>query len=106
MSLRPLLLAAALAGASVTTLASAPAQAGGYIGIQVGGPPPPPRYERIVVRPGSVWVRGHWQWRHGRYVWIPGHAVRARPGYAWMQPAWRPYGRQWQFRAGYWARIR
>lgn len=106
MTLRPLLLAVAITGTSFATLASAPAQAAGYIGIEVGGPPPPPRYERIAPRPGMVWVRGHWQWRHGRYVWVPGHAVRARPGYAWVQPAWRPYGPRWRFQAGYWARIR
>ena len=44
-------------------------------------PPPPLRVEVIGVAPysGAHWVRGHWAWRRGEYVWIPGHW--SHPGY-------------------------
>lgn len=40
-------------------------------------PPPPPRYERHRPRVGHAWVGGHWRWQGHRYVWIPGHWVKA-----------------------------
>lgn len=51
---------------------------------------------RERVRPGFVWVPGHWSW--GR--WIPGHwqPLRGRPGYAWVAGYWGPGG----WIEGYW----
>jgi hypothetical protein len=79
---------------------SSPAQAGGRIGFgfRVGFPPPPPRHEIVVVRPGPhyVWVRGYWDWRpaYYDYVWVPGYWARPpRPHAVWVAPRYydRPY---------------
>ena len=29
--------------------------------------PPAPQYEQVTVRPGYLWIRGHWEWRGGRW---------------------------------------
>ena len=36
-----------------------PAPAASYVAVTVGTRPPPPRYERVVVRPGYVWAPGY-----------------------------------------------
>ena len=74
--------------------------------ISSGMPPPPViRYEPVpVARPGSVWVRGYWNWNGGGYVWIPGRWVNARPGYVYVQPAWREGSDGWDLRRGGWHR--
>ena len=46
----------------------------GCFGKPPGPPPPRPR----IVKPnkpyqGARWVKGHWNWRGGRWVWIKGH---------------------------------
>ena len=51
--------------------------------------PPPVRYEVVpAARPGYVWVRGHWQYRHGRYVWVRGHWIVQRHGYYYRAGRW------------------
>ena len=45
---------------------------------------PPPSNGRVAVarvgqtkpHPHSLWVKGHYAYRSGRYVWVPGHWVR------------------------------
>ena len=45
--------------------------------------PPEPRQEVIPApRRGSEWARGHWEWRQQKHVWVSGHWMRARRGYA------------------------
>ena len=73
MMLRPLLLSAALGLAALGgSLHSSDAQAQVRVGIGVNLAPPPPRYERVVVRPGYVWAPGYWQMRGRRHVWVAG----------------------------------
>lgn len=107
MNLRPLLLAAAIAAVPLAALHSAPAQARGYVSINVGIAPPPPRYERVVIRPGYVWSPGYWRWNGRRHVWVGGNYVPVRRGYAYVPARWQPYGQQhWRFHDGYWVRRR
>lgn len=69
----------------------------------VDAPPPPPVAEPVELKPGSIWVRGAWEmrggrwtWRRGRFeraraglVWIEGHWQRQRDGYRWIEGRWR-----------------
>jgi hypothetical protein len=100
--LRPLLLSAALGLAALGSVHAPEAQARGYVGIDVRLAPPPPRYERIVVRPGYVWTPGYWRWNGRRHVWVAGYAVPVRRGYVYAPPRWYRHGPHWRFRAGYW----
>jgi hypothetical protein len=81
-----------------------PADARGYISLNINTAPPPPRYERVVVRPGYVWAPGYWRWDGRRHVWVEGYWIRERPGYVWVGPRWEQYGGGWRFSAGYWNR--
>ncbi|MCW5801040.1 MAG: YXWGXW repeat-containing protein [Deltaproteobacteria bacterium] len=60
---------------------------GGWISIGPTVAPPALRFERVVTRPGFVWVRGHWDWR-GSWVWVPGHHERVRAGHRWRDRSW------------------
>src|SRR5262249_1588152 len=55
--------------------------------------PPPAQVEVVPVTPGPayVWVPGHWGWRGGGYVGVPGaYAITAQPGWGWVAPPWAP----------------
>ena len=69
--------------------------------VEVTEAPPPPQEERIEVRSGYVFVRGHWDWQ-GRWVWVPGHWERERSGYAWSDGRWEQRGNQWVWVEGEW----
>ena len=102
-----LLLSAALGLVAVGgAVHSSTADAAVRVGIGVNlGPPPAPRYERVVVRPGFVWAPGYWQAHGRRYVWVPGHYERVRRGYAYRPAAWYRHGAAWRFRSGVWVRL-
>ncbi|KAF1033481.1 MAG: hypothetical protein GAK37_00081 [Pseudomonas sp.] len=39
-------------------------------------PPPPPRVVEVIPvapAPSYQWVRGHYEWHGGLWVWVPGH---------------------------------
>ncbi len=86
MTIRSILLCAVVGIAALGAL-PAPAVAGGRVAIGIGFAPPPPRYERVVVRPGYVWTPGYWRWSGRRYVWVGGYYLRARPGHYYVGPA-------------------
>ena len=68
-------------------------------------PPPAPRYERVpAARRGMVWSQGHWEWRGGRHVWVPGQWMRVRQGQHYVQPGWHQRNGQWVYAAGRWDR--
>ena len=81
------------------------AQAQVNIGITIGTPPPPVRYEVRPVYPGEgyAWQDGYWLPYGGRYRWHPGIWVRqpysdayyVRPYYAHEDDGYR-------YRPGYW----
>ncbi len=66
-------------------------------------PPPPPRHETPVQRPGFVWTPGYWQRNGNRYAWVAGSYVSARPGFMWTPGRWErgPDG-GWRFDQGHW----
>jgi hypothetical protein len=64
--------------------------------------PPAPREERVVVRRGYVWDRGHYGWRHRHYIWVRGHYVRERPGYEWVPGRWERHEDHYDWRGGEW----
>jgi hypothetical protein len=81
------------------------AQAQPSINVQIGGRPPPPRYERVPPpRRGYVWAPGRYEARGRGHAWVGGSWMRARPGYAYRQPEWRERGGRWEQRRGGWDR--
>jgi hypothetical protein len=93
---------------AIGILASATLSAGAlaapvYVDVRVA--PPPSRTEVIpAARPGYLWVPGYWDWRGRRHVWVGGTWVRARPGYAYANPAWVEDGGRWRLNRGGWNR--
>jgi hypothetical protein len=89
------------------------ARAGLDIGVNFGGPevvvrsqPPPERMEAVPRSPGPGfnWIRGHWGWRHERWVWIDGRWDRApRAGQAWIAGQWVARGNGWVWIEGHYA---
>ena len=75
------------------------------VGIYIGHPPPPLRFERRgpLPGPGYVWADGYWNWSGGRYVWFPG-AWRRPPfeGAYWEHPHYDHYDRGWAYHEGHW----
>ena len=93
-SLRILVLAALVAVGCFAGVSRASAAVD--IGINVGGPPPAPVYERRWAPPyrGAVWVGGHHEWRGGAWVWVGGYyAYPPYPGAVWIPG---------HYRRGYW----
>jgi hypothetical protein len=77
------------------------------VNIQIGTPPPPPRYEVIVERPypEAVWVPGYWDYDYGgrSYIWVTGRWQRAPYlGAVWMAPRWHGHGRGYAYERGHW----
>lgn len=105
------LIATTLALASLTSVATAQPAQHGTVVIQHGQPafvipaPPPPRQEAVPrPRRGQIWEEGHWEWQGRRHVWVAGHWVKARPGYAYRQPTWQERDGRWEMRRGGWDR--
>jgi hypothetical protein len=64
--------------------------------------PPPPREERITVRPGYVWIRGRWESIGGQWEWRAGHWQRERAGYGWEPGHWERRGGRYHWIEGRW----
>jgi YXWGXW repeat-containing protein len=56
------------------------------VAVAAGKPPvaPPAPTE---VRPGFVWIDGHWTWRDS-WSWETGYWEAQRPGYSWSPGMW------------------
>jgi hypothetical protein len=92
------LLAGSFGGLAVPVTASAQT-------IIVREAPPAPRVERgPAPRRGYVWAPGHWEYRHGRYVWTRGIWLRERHGYAYNAPTWVERDGRWVMERGGWRR--
>ena len=70
----------------------------------VVAPPPAPRAEATIERPGFVWVRGHYLREHGRYRWHPGYYVRERPDYVYVEGRWERHDAGYAWVDGRWRR--
>ena len=97
--------AAVLSTATVVTAPLSPAQA--QVTVTFG--PPAPIYEPIPApRHGYTWAPGFHRYDGGRYVWVPGRWVAARPGFRYVPDRWeRVYvaGReQWRHVPSRWDR--
>jgi hypothetical protein len=64
--------------------------------------PPPVREERVGVRRGYAWDRGHYGWRHHHYVWTRGRYVHERRGYDWAPGRWERHEDHYDWHDGEW----
>jgi hypothetical protein len=68
-------------------------------------PPPRPRREVIVVRPGRgyAYIAGRWDWRGGGWQWVPGRWERVPPRYhSWAPGHWARTRGGWYWIEGHW----
>jgi len=73
------------------------------IGVDVGRPPPPMRYEALPPqRDGYIWVPGYWTWAGQQHVWVEGRWERERPGYAYVPGRWEQRGERWHYEPERW----
>jgi len=67
--------------------------------------PPPGRIEIVPVqRHGYTWAPGYWGWQKNRHVWVNGHSMPTRSGYAWTSDRWNQLDGRYQFQPGRWTR--
>ena len=96
----------AAAGLMAATLAAPPASAQVGIGVTIGEPPPPLRYEARPPAPGVgfVWTDGFYEPYGGAYRWHAGYWQRPpfEGGY-YVHPHWDRYPDGWHMHEGYWA---
>lgn len=75
------------------------------VGVTIGTPPPPIRYEAPPPMPavGYQWVPGYWAPVSGHYVWYPGRWNRPPYyGAAWRPAHWEHEGPHWRYYEGGW----
>jgi hypothetical protein len=75
------------------------------IGVTIGTPPPPIRYEVPPPMPavGYEWVAGYWAPVGGRYVWYPGRWHHPPYyGAAWRPARWVHEGHGYRYYEGGW----
>jgi len=68
-------------------------------------PPPPAQVEIRPAPPfrGAVWISGHWNYKHGNWVWVPGHWKSPPwPKAIWVPGHWKKTPRGWKWAPGHW----
>ena len=81
----------------------APALAQFNLSIDIGIPPPPPRYEAYEEpRPGYVMIPGFWIWNGREHQWHERRWERARPGQRYEPARWEDRGNSHHFEPGRW----
>lgn len=79
------------------------AQAGVNVNLDIGVPPPVPRYEAVPApREGFVWIQGFWGWDGNQHVWHEGHWEAQRRGYVYQPARWDRVGDRWRYNEGKW----
>ena len=97
--MKPLIFALALGtGAAILPSCYATADTG-YVTEES---PPAPQYETVEVRPGFVFVHGHWSRDHGRWAWQTGRYERERHGYRFVDGRWERRGNRHVWVDGQW----
>lgn len=84
---------------------SSPASGSRDATVEISVPPPSPRPERVLDRPGYIWEAGYYRWdaTDRRHVWVDGHFAPARPGRHWVPALWRKESNGlWRFEQGHW----
>jgi len=67
--------------------------------------PPAVRHEMVPPdRPGYTWAPGYWDYRGHRHMWVSGHWMRDRRGYAYHAPEWVEHNGRWTLQRGAWSR--
>jgi hypothetical protein len=94
-------------GAAAFAALAVPAFSQVRVGVYLGAPPPPVRYERRPEMPGAgyVWTEGYWEPNGGRYRWHGG--AWQRPPYEgayYTHPHYDHYRRGWALHEGHWDR--
>lgn len=85
--------------------AACAAQATGTLSVSTGmaySQPPEPLEERVVERPGFIWIKGHWDWRDNQWAWAAGRWEPDRAGYTWHEGRWERRGDAWHWIEGRW----
>ena len=75
------------------------------VGVTIGAPPPPLRYEVPPPIPGPefLWIDGYWNVARSRYVWVPGRWERRPYDRAYyVRPHYDHYRGGWRVRRGHW----
>lgn len=103
MFMRNVLLCGLIALGSVAM----PAVAQVNINIELGVPPPAPRYEVVPPpRSGYAWAPGYWHWENERHVWVEGHWIEARPGHYWVADRWEAKNGRYHYKPGHWEKAK
>jgi hypothetical protein len=98
------LIRALIAALSLTALPVI-SQAGLFIGVSVGLPPPalPVYVQPPCPQPGYMWIPGYWAWGDDDYYWVPGTWVLApAPGLLWTPGYWGWSEGAYLWHGGYW----
>ncbi|MBV9724511.1 MAG: YXWGXW repeat-containing protein [Gammaproteobacteria bacterium] len=96
--------ARALIAALSLTAVPVLSQAGLFIGVSVGLPPPalPVYVQPPCPAAGYIWIPGYWAWDED-YYWVPGTWVLApEPGLLWTPGYWGWSEGAYLWHAGYW----
>ena len=97
------LIRALIAASMLATLPMA-SQAGLFVAVSVGIPPPalPVYVQPPCPSPGYIWMPGYWAWDDG-YYWVPGTWVLAPAvGLLWTPGYWGWAEGAYLWHAGYW----
>ena len=69
---------------------------------QPTGKPPAAQEEKVIERPGYLWVHGHWDWQNNQWNWVNGRWEKERPGFQWRDGEWQQDGDVWHWHDGSW----
>jgi hypothetical protein len=96
----------ALIAASMLATLPVVSQAGLFVAVSVGIPPPalPVYVQPPCPSPGYIWVPGYWAWDDG-YYWVPGTWMLApAAGLLWTPGYWGWSDGAYLWHEGYWGR--
>jgi hypothetical protein len=66
-------------------------------------PPPPAEVQTAQPTPSALWVYGYYDYDGYRYLWVPGHWEIPPPNaVAFVRPHWRYRGGSYVYIRGYW----
>jgi hypothetical protein len=75
----------------------------GEVGYVAYDDPPAPIEENVTVRPGYIWVHGHYANDSGHWRWHGGFYERERVGQKYTEGRWERHGNQRVWINGGWS---